>query len=403
ATGLGAIRLRASYAIENGEIVIDALPFQVSGSKVLEQVAAQMQAKKLPIVSDLRDESDHENPTRLVIVPRSNRVDTDALMAHLFATTSLEKNVRVNLNMIGLDGTPKVRGLRDILAEWLVYRTETVTRRLQYRLDAVLDRLHILEGLLLAYLNIDEVIAIIRYEDDPKAELMRRFELTGTQADAILDLRLRHLMKLEEMKIRGEQEELETERESLQATLGSKARLQRLIADELAADADQYGDDRRTALVEREPARALSEADLMPSEAINVVLSQQGWIRAAKGQDVDAESLNFRNGDGYRDSAGGRSNHTLVVLGATGRCYTLAAHKLPSARGQGEPVSSIVTPPDGAQFVGVALGRDDIPCVLASSAGYGFVTRLGELTGRNKRGKAVLNVPRGAAALACFR
>src|SRR5699024_6444709 len=319
----------------------------VSGSKVLEQIAAQMQARKLPMVTDLRDESDHENPTRLVIVPRSNRVDTDALMAHLFATTGLERNVRVNLNMIGLDGKPQVLGLRDILAAWLVYRRQTVTRRLQNRLDAVCDRLHVLEGLLVAFLNIDEVIAIIRHEDDPKAELMRRFDLTGTQADAILDLRLRHLMKLEEMKIRGEQDVLESERKTLEATLASKAKLNRLIADELTADAEKYGDDRRTELVERAPSKALSEADLLPSEAITVVLSQHGWVRAAKGQDVDAENLHFRNGDGYLAHAPGRSNQTLVVLGATGRSYTLAAHKLPSARGQGEPLSGIVYPPDG--------------------------------------------------------
>src|SRR5699024_7899055 len=267
---------------------------------------------------------------------------------------------------------------------------------------AVCDRLHILEGLLVAFLNIDEVIAIIRYEDDPKAQLMRRFELTGTQADAILDLRLRHLMKLEEMKIRGEQEALEAERKTLEATLASKARLNRLITDELAADAEKYGDERRSELVERPPARALSDADLLPSEAITVVLSQQGWVRAAKGQDVAAESLHFRNGDGYLTHAPGRSNQTLVVLGATGRCYTLAAHKLPSARGQGEPLSGIVNPPDGARFVGLALGKDTLPCVLISTTGYGFVTQLGELASRNRRGKAALTVKKPAAALGLY-
>ncbi len=400
ATGNGVIRLRASYTLENGEIVLDALPFQVSGNKVLEQIAAQMQAKKLPMVADLRDESDHENPTRLVIVPRSNRVDIDALMAHLFATTALEKGVRINLNMIGLDGAPQVKNLHEILAEWLVYRTETVTRRLQYRLDAVLDRLHILEGLLVAYLNIDEVIAIIRYEDEPKAVMMRRFEITGTQADAILDLRLRHLMKLEEMKIRGEQDELETERVSLEALLGSKARLDALVADELAADAEKYGDDRRSVLVQRGQAQALSEADLLPAEAITVVLSKHGWIRAAKGHDIDPDKLGFRSGDEFLTRASGRSNQSLIVLDSTGRSYTLAAHKLPSARGQGEPLTGSLNPADGAHFIGMALEDAATPCVLASSAGNGFVATLAELTSRAKSGKAALSVGANATALA---
>ncbi|HLQ86763.1 MAG TPA: DNA topoisomerase IV subunit A, partial [Salinisphaeraceae bacterium] len=402
ASGQGAIRVRAAYAVDDGEVIIDALPYQVSGSKVLTQIAAQMQAKKLPMVSDLRDESDHENPVRLVLVLRNKRVDPERLMAHLFATTALEKNVRVNLNMIGMDGAPKVMGLREILSEWLAFRAATVTRRLQHRLDAVLDRLHILDGLLLAYLNIDEVIAIIRHEDDPKAALMQRFELTGTQADAILDLRLRHLMKLEEQKIRAGQEALQNERAWLQQVLDSKAKLHALMADELTADAEKYGDERRSTLVERTPAQALSEADLLPSEAITVVLSQKGWIRAAKGQDVAAEKLNFRNGDGFLTSAAGRSNQTLVVLGGSGRSYTLAAHKLPSARGQGEPLTSTLNPPDGARFVGLALGDEDTPCVLLSSAGYGFTTQLGALTGRSRRGKAALTVPKQATALGLY-
>jgi len=399
ATGNGVVRLRATYTLENGEIVVDALPYQTSGAKVLEQIAGQMAAKKLPMVSDLRDESDHENPTRLVIVPRSNRVDSDALMAHLFATTGLEKGVRVNLNVIGLDGAPKVKTLVEILTEWLTYRTTTVTRRLEYRLDAVLDRLHILEGLLTAYLNIDEVIHIIRTEDEPRPVMMERFDLTGTQADAVLDLRLRHLMKLEEFKIRGEQAELEAERKKLEATLGSKKKLNALIAAELEADAEKYGDDRRSRLVEREQARALSEADLLPSEPITVVLSRQGWIRSAKGHEVDAQSLSFRSGDDYLTHAVGRSNQTLIVIDSTGRSYTLAAHRLPSARGQGEPLTGSLNPADGARFVGVALGDESTRCVLASSSGHAFATTLAEISSRNKSGKVALSVAKNALAL----
>lgn len=400
ATGNGAVRLRATYTIESGEIVIDALPFQSSGAKVLEQIASQMAAKKLPMVSDLRDESDHEHPTRLVVVPRSNRVDSDALMAHLFATTGLEKNVRVNLNVIGLDGAPKVKNLRDLLAEWLSYRKATVTRRLEHRLDAVLDRLHILEGLLIAYLNIDEVIHIIRTEDEPRDVMMSRFDITGTQADAILNLRLRHLMKLEEFKIRGEQDELEAERQSLEAILGSKTKLNQLIADEIEADAENYGDDRRSRLVQRQQARALSEADLLPSEAITVVLSREGWIRSAKGHEVDAESLSYRTGDDYRAHAAGRSNDSLLVLDSTGRSYSVAAHRLPSARGQGEPLTGSLNPADGARFVGLAIGDAALTCVLASSAGNGFATTLGDLASKQKAGKAALTPGKGATALA---
>jgi topoisomerase-4 subunit A len=396
-SGNGMLRVRASYTVANGEIVITALPYQTSGARVQEQIAAQMAAKKLPMIVDLRDESDHENPTRLVIVPRSNRVDTEALMAHLFATTGLEKGIRVNLNVIGLDGAPRVKNLRELLAEWLAYRNETVTRRLQHRLDAVLDRLHILAGLLVAYLNIDEVIGIIRSEDEPKPALMTRFDLTGTQADAVLDLRLRHLMKLEEFKIRGEQDELTAERQTLEATLASKKKLKALIAGEIQADADKYGDDRRSRLVERTPAKALSEADLLPSEPITVVLSRQGWIRAAKGHDVDSESLNFRSGDAYLASAAGRSNDTLIVLDSTGRSYTLAAHRLPSARGAGEPLTGSLNPGNGVRFVGIALGGDDWRCVLVSSSGYAFVARLGELASRQKSGKAALSVGRAVA------
>ncbi|MEQ8798771.1 MAG: DNA topoisomerase IV subunit A [Salinisphaeraceae bacterium] len=399
-TGNGNLRLRAVWeSNEHGEIVITALPYQVSGARVLEQIAGQMAARKLPMVTDLRDESDHENPTRLVIVPRSKRVDAEQLMAHLFATTALEKGFRTNLNMIGLDGRPQVKNLRDVLTEWLTYRTETVRRRLQYRLDQVIDRLHVLEGLLVAYLNIDEVIAIIRYEDEPKKALMDRFNLTGVQADAILDLRLRHLMRLEEQKIQGERDELESERKKLEATLGSKAKLNKLIAHEIEAAAEKYGDDRRTQLVERGDAKALDESDLLPSEAITVVLSHQGWIRSAKGHETDPESLSYKSGDEFLAAARGKSNQLLSVLDSTGRSYSLAAHKLPSARGQGEPLTGRLSPADGATFVGVMMGDAEQRFVLGSNAGFGFVTRLGELASRNRAGKAALSVPKGAVVL----
>jgi topoisomerase-4 subunit A len=398
-TGAGMLRARASYSVEDGEIVITALPYQTSGAKVLEQIAGQMQARKLPMVADLRDESDHENPTRLIIVPRSNRVDVERLMAHLFASTGLEKGIRVNLNVIGLDGRPQVKNLKQILSEWIEFRTETVKRRLNFRLDQVVDRLHILEGLLIAYLNIDEVIRIIRYEDDPKQALMRRFELSGTQADAILDLRLRHLMKLEEFKIKGERDELEAERKSLESLLKSRQKLDQLISDEITADAEKFGDARRSLLAERQEARAFDESELIPAEPITVILSRHGWIRAGKGYDVDAESLSYKSGDEFLAAAPGRSSQTLALLDSTGRGYTLPANKLPSARGQGEPLTGKLSPADSAQFVGVLLGDPDERVLLASDAGYGFVTRLGELVARNRSGKAVLSVPKGAAVL----
>ncbi|MGD8379959.1 MAG: DNA topoisomerase IV subunit A, partial [Gammaproteobacteria bacterium] len=355
-TGNGSIRMRARFEREDGDVVVNALPFQVSGSKVLEQIAAQMRNKKLPMVEDLRDESDHENPTRLVIVPRSNRVDVESLMAHLFATTDLEKTYRVNLNMIGLDGRPRVKNLREILSEWLEFRIETVRRRLQFRLDKVEKRLHILEGLMTAYLNIDEVIAIIRQEDQPKPVLMKRFGLSSEQAEAILELKLRHLARLEEMKIRGEQDELSAERDSLQKTLGSKARLRKLVGKELAADAEKFGDERRSRLVERAPAQAMDVTELVPSEPVTVVLSERGWIRSAKGHEIDPATLNYKAGDGYRHAARGRSNQLAVIIDSTGRAYSIPAHTLPSARGQGEPLSGRVNPPDGASFAGVMLG-----------------------------------------------
>jgi len=398
-TGNGSVRMRARFERENGDIVVTELPYQVSGNKVLEQIAAQMAARKLPMVADLRDESDHENPTRLVIVPRSNRIDTEMLMLHLFASTDLERSYRVNLNMIGLDGRPAVKNLRTILKEWLQYRIDTVTRRLQYRLDKVLDRLHILDGLLIAYLNIDEVIAIIRNEDEPRPVLMKRFELSERQADAILDLKLRHLARLEEMKIRGEQGDLDKERGELEKILSSKRRLRTLVKKEINSDTEIYGDERRSRLVERAAAQALNETALMPSEPVTVVLSEKGWVRSAKGHEIDPESLSYKAGDGFRSAALGRSNQQVVFLDSTGRAYTLAAHSLPSARGQGEPLTGRFNPPDGARFVAVLAGDPDSLYLLASDAGYGFVVRLGDLMSRTKAGKSVLSVPKNAQVL----
>ncbi|MGD2055428.1 MAG: DNA topoisomerase IV subunit A [Gammaproteobacteria bacterium] len=400
ASGSGSVRLRAQYEIEHGDVVITALPYQVSGGRVLEQIALQMNAKKLPMVEDLRDESDHENPTRLVIVPRSSRVDREALMAHLFATTDLEKTARINLNMIGLNGKPRVKDLRTILAEWLEFRTRTVTRRLEFRLDKVRRRLHLLDGLLIAFLNLDEVIRIIRTEDRPKAALMERFRLSEEQADYILDTRLRQLARLEEMKIRQEQQDLEAERDALEKTLGSKARLKTLIKKEINADAAQYGDERRTRLVAAAPlAQALDEAALIPSEPVTIVLSRNGWVRVAKGHEIDPREMNYKSGDEYLTSARGRSNQLVVFLDSFGRAYALPAHSLPSARGQGEPLSGRLKPADGARFVGIMAGTPEQLYLLASDSGYGFVAQLGDMITRNKAGKAVLSVPRGCAVL----
>lgn len=398
-TGRGSIRMRAKYQMEDGEVVVYALPHQASGAKVLEQIAGQMQAKKLPMVSDLRDESDHENPTRLVIVPRSNRVDVEQMMQHLFATTDLEKQYRVNLNMLGLDGRPQVKPILTVLKEWLQFRQQTVTRRLQHRLDKVLARLHILEGLLIAYLNIDEVIAIIRYEDEPKAELIKRFSLTETQAEAILELKLRHLAKLEEMKLKGEQDELEKEREQLELLLSSDRRLKTLIRKEILADAEKYGDDRRSPLVEREEAKALSERDLTPAEAVTVVLSKKGWVRAAKGHDVDGSSLAYKSGDSYLASAQGKSNQQVVFLDSSGRSFACEAHLLPSARTQGEPLTGRFSMVAGETVEQVMMAKDEQRYLLASDAGYGFVCKFSDLVSRNKNGKAILNLPTGAKIL----
>ncbi len=395
AAGSGTLRVRATYSVDDATIIIESLPYQVSGARVLEQIANQMRAKKLPMVEDLRDESDEEEPTRLVITLRSGRVDAEALMLHLFATTDLEKTLRVNLNVIGTDGKPAVRDLRTLLKDWLDFRLETVRRRLQFRLDRVAERIHILDGLLIAYLNIDEVIRIIRREDEPKPVLMKKFKLTDVQAEAILNLRLRHLARLEEMKIRGEQEELAAERERLEKLLRSPARLRTLIKDEINALAGEFGDERRSRLVERAAAQAMAEEDLVASEPVTVVLSQRGWVRAAKGHDIEPGSLSFKTGDGYLCAARGRSTELAVFLDSTGRAYTLAAHSLPSARGQGEPLSGRLNPPDGAHFRGVMLGEAQPPWLVANTGGYGFFVRLGELHTRNRAGKSALRLKPG--------
>ncbi|KGM56091.1 DNA topoisomerase IV subunit A [Lysobacter daejeonensis GH1-9] len=398
-TGLGSVRARAVYEKDGNNIVVTALPYQASPGKVIEQIATQMRAKKLPWLEDLRDESDHANPTRIVLVTRSNRVDTDQLMGHLFATTDLEKSYRVNFNVIGLDGRPQVKGLKQFLSEWLHFRTDTVTRRLKHRLDKVERRLHLLAGLLVAFLNLDEVIRIIRTEDEPKAVLMARFGLTEEQTDYILETRLRQLARLEEMKIRGEEAELIAERDRIQATLESKAKLRKLVKDELLADAKKFGDARRSPLVARGAAQAISESELVPSEPMTVVLSEKGWVRAAKGHDIDAGGLSYREGDGLLGAAKARSTQQVAFLDSTGRAYSTVVHSLPSARGNGEPLTGRFSPAAGASFQTLASGADDDRFVLASSHGYGFVTRFENLTGRNKAGKAMLSLTPGAKVL----
>ncbi len=398
-SGTGTLRMRARYELENGDIVITALPHQVSGAKVLEQIAGQMQAKKLPMVADLRDESDHEDPTRLVIVPRSNRVDRDVLLAHLYATTDLEKTYRVNLNVIGLDGRPQVKSLVGLLTEWLDFRKDTVRRRLQHRLEKISRRLHILEGLLIAYLNIDEVIHIIRTEDKPRPVLQERFGLSEEQAEAILEMKLRHLAKLEEIKIKGEQKALAAERKQLEAILDSPARLRTLIRKEIEADAKLYGDARRSPIVRREAAQAITQEEMLPVENITVVLSQGGWIRSAKGHDIDPDGLSYKAGDQHLASAHGRSNQQAVFLDSTGRSYALPAHQLPSARGYGEPLTGRLSIETGERFVTVLMGDDQARYLLASDAGYGFVVKLEDMISRNRNGKALLTLPPGAAPL----
>lgn len=398
-TGNGAIRMRAVYQEEDEEVIITALPYQVSGSKVLEQIAQQMQDKKLPLVSDLRDESDHENPTRLVIVPRSNRVDIQALMDHLFATTDLERSYRVNLNVIGINGKPQVKGLLQILTEWVEFRKTTVKRRLQYRLDEITHRLHILKGLIIVYLNLDEIIRIIRKEDEPKPVLIKRFKLSDEQVDAILDTRLRHLARLEEMQIRKEQDVLSKEGEEIEKTLGSSAKLKKLIRNELVEIADKHGNERNSPIVARKEAQAMKETEILPTEPITIILSDKGWIRAAKGHDIDASTLSYKAGDAFHAKAIGRSNQMAVFLDTTGRAYSLPAHTLPSARGQGEPLTGKLNPPPGASFIGTMLGDPEQLYILASDAGYGFIVKLGELYGKNRAGKAALSLPKESRPL----
>jgi topoisomerase-4 subunit A len=398
-TGNGSVRQRAKWEIEDGTVVVTALPAQVSGGKVQQQIAQQMTAKKLPMVEDVRDESDHESPTRLVIVPRSNRVDLPELMTHLFATTDLERSYRINLNMIGLDGRPRVYNLRDLLAEWLEFRVETVRRRLQHRYDQVNARLHLLSGLMVAYLNIDEVIRIIRTEDEPKPALMRRFTLTDMQTDYILELRLRYLNRLEEMEIREEQAKLQEERSALERVLASKARLRAKVREELVKDAEEFGDARRSPIVEREAAKALDATALVPSEAVTVVLSERGWVRAGKGHDLDPTALPYRSGDQLLHVAKGRSNQLAVFLDSAGRTYSLPAHELPSAKSHGEPLTSSLAPPAAATFVGVMMGGPEDLWLLTTDDGYGFIVRLDDMMTRLKAGKAILNVAKGAVVL----
>ena len=398
-TGRGSLKARAIYIIENGEIVITALPYQVSGAKVLEQIASQMQKKKLPMIVDLRDESDHENPTRIVIVPRSNRIDMDSVMSHLFSTTDLEKNYRVNFNMIGINKRPQVKNIASLLKEWIQFRTLTVRRRMQFRLDKIIDRLHILEGLLIAYLNIDEVIRIIRQADKPKPALVKKFKISDRQAESILEIKLRQLAKLEEIRIKAEQKELNEERKTLDLLLKSANRLKTLIKKEIKADAEKFGDKRRTPLVAREEAKAFSETELLLIEPVTIVLSERGWMRAAKGHDVDPSSLQYKSGDSFKLAALGKSNQLAIYMDSTGRAYSLPAHSLPSARGQGEPVSGRVNPPSGATFEGVIIGDDDADVLLACDAGYGFVAKIGDLISKNKSGKNILRLPKGGQVL----
>ena len=397
--GRGSIKMRATWKKEDGEIIISALPHQSSPSKVIAQIAEQMTAKKLPMLEDIRDEADHENPIRIVLVPRSNRVDTDALMAHLFATTDLEKSYRVNMNMIGLDHKPAVKGLLEILNEWLAFRRTTVTRRLQYRLDKVLSRLHILDGLMIAFLNIDEVIEIIRHEDAPKAELMARFKLSDEQADAILNLRLRHLAKLEENQLKAEQDELEKERLNLEAILGSERRLNTLIKKEIQEDAKKYTSPRMSQLVEREEAKMISESDMTPAEPVTVILSEMGWVRCAKGHDIDPKSLSYKAGDNYRAHAFGKSNQAVVFIDSTGRSYALDPLSLPSARSQGEPLTGKLNLPAGATIEYVVMASEQQELLMASDAGYGFICKFEDLIARNKAGKALISLPENAKVM----
>lgn len=398
--GIGSIKMRGVYTLEKNNIVINALPYQVSGAKIIEQIASQMQSKKLPMLEDVRDESDHEHPTRLVLIPRSNRIDVEGLMLHLFATTDLEKSYRVNFNMIGLNGKPSVKNLLQILTEWLSFRLATVEKRLRFRLEKVLDRLHVLEGLKIAYLNIDEVISIIRESENPKAELIKRFKLTERQVEAILEMKLRHLAKLEEIKIQTELDSLNAEREELEKILASDRRLKTLVKKEIIADRDKFGDARRSQLVEREESQALKEEDILPNEPITVVLSQKDWVRAAKGHEIDGKTLSYKAGDTFKAQTKARTNQQVVFFDSQGKVYSLPGHVLPSARGQGEPLTGKLNPQDGQFFVSIISGEEEQWVCIASDAGYGFLTQLKDLYVKNKNGKACLRLPEKANVLA---
>ena len=398
-TGYGSIKARAVWCEEDGNIVITAIPYQSSGNKILEQIASQMQSKKLPMIDDLRDESDHENPTRLVLVPRSNRVDLEELMLHLFATTDLERSYRVNLNIIGLDGRPQVKDLKVILKEWIQYRTETVRKRLQFRLDNVTSSIHILAGLMIAYLNIDKIIKIIRKEEKPKNILMKNFKLSDTQADAILNLRLRRLAKLEELKIKADLGNLKKEKKELEAILKSKQRLKTVIKKEIEADAKLFADDRQSEIKEAKEAKVIDEKSLITSEPVTIVLSEKGWVRAAKGHDIDPTSLNYKSGDNFKQMSQGKTNQLTVFIDSSGRCYSLPSHSLPSARSFGEPVSARLTPPDGVSFEGVMTGTPDTVYLLAADSGYGFMIKLKDIYTKNRNGKLILKVPENSNVL----
>lgn len=402
-SGNGTLRARAVYTEENGDIIVTALPHMVSGSKVLEQIAALMQQKKLPLVSDLRDESDHENPTRLVITPRSNRVDVEALMMHLFATTDLERTYRVNLNVIGLDGRPQVKNLKVLLHEWLEFRKTTVKRRLQYRLEKVTARLHILDGFLIAFLNIDEVIHIIRHSEEPKAALMKKYKLSEIQADAILDLKLRSLAKLEEIKIKGEQKELAEERDQLEKTLSSEQRLKTLIKKEIETDVKNYGDKRRSPIVVRQEAQIMSEVDKQPTEAVTIILSSKGWVRCAKGHEIDPTTLSYKTGDEFKLAVKGKSDQPVVFMDSSGRAYTLNANALPSARGQGEPLTGKVNPPPGSTFETMVMADGSDRILVLSNAGYGFIVPFAELVVKNRNGKAIVKIKEGQSLLTAIQ
>jgi len=398
-TGRGSLKMRAVWHKEDGDIVLTALPHQASGAKILEQIASQMNAKKLPMVTDLRDESDHENPTRLIIVPKSNRVDLEVLMNHLFVTTDLEKSYRINMNMIGINGRPEVKPLKTILSEWIKFRLNVVKRRITYRLEKVEKRLHLLDGLLIAFLNIDEVIRIVRGEDEPKPILIQRFSLSDIQAEYVLETKLRQLARLEEFKIKAEQKELAKEQEKLEKILNSSQRLKSLVKKELLEVAEEFGDDRRSPIIERVEAKAFCETDLIVSESVTIVLSDKGWIRSAKGHDLDPLSLNYKEGDKFFCEVKGRSNQNVILLDSGGRTYSISAHSLPSARGHGEPVTGRLNAPSGVNFNGLVMGEDNQHILLATDAGYGFVAKIEDLQTKNRSGKATISIPKGGKVL----